>query len=215
MKVLVYKAECIRLVSLTQLFFSRYYPYIMKQCNKHNKSTMWCWMNAEPKGCIQSYEGQGPTTCTRGDNAYVYRLALYYAPIWSCIVFATVSMVVVYNTVRVQEAKAKRFHANRFNFEGGSGGRERRAATRTTKKKQVARQAYFYVGGFLMVWIFPTLNRVLAFFSISFYPLVLLHAIFSPLQGVSLIMICKFVDLDTNPHLLADADFSFSMIQSL
>ena len=142
---------------------------------------MWCSINAEPKGCIESYQGLGPTTCTRGDNAYVYRLAFSYAPIWTCIIFAAVSMIIIYNSIRVQEAIEKNFyaqHAQRFD----PGGRGR---MRNKKKKEVARQAYFYIGGFLVVWTFPTVNQILQFFDMEFSPLVMIHSIFSPLQGVS------------------------------
>lgn len=140
---------------------------------------MWCWINAEPKGCIQSYEGLGPTTCTRGDNAYIYRLAIYYAPIWTCIIFAAVSMIIIYNSIRAQEAIEEKFyaeHAQRFDLDG-------RGRMRNKKQKEVARQAYLYIGGFLMVWTIPTVNRILQFFDMRFFPLVLLHSIFSPLQG--------------------------------
>ena len=142
---------------------------------------MWCCINAKPKGCIQSYEGLGPTTCTRGDNAYIYRLAIYYAPIWTCIIFAAVSMIIIYNSIRAQEAIEEKFyadHAQRFDLDG-------RGRMRNKKQKEVARQAYLYIGGFLMVWTIPTVNRILQFFDMRFFPLVLLHSIFSPLQGVS------------------------------
>mmetsp|Transcript_35184 Transcript_35184/g.59728 ORF Transcript_35184/g.59728 Transcript_35184/m.59728 type:complete len:389 (-) Transcript_35184:223-1389(-) len=140
----------------------------------YSTSTMWCWINAEPKGCIQSYEGEGPTTCTRGDNAYIYRLALYYCPIWVCIIFATISMGVIYMGVKATYSRSRIFQRT------GSG---RPANRRDDQLKQIAKQSFFYIGGFLLVWTFPTLNRVLAFFDIKIYALTLLHSIFSPLQG--------------------------------
>ena len=164
--------------------FSFAFVGLVPSMSLYSTSTMWCWMNAEPKGCTQSYQG-GETTCTRGDNAYIYRLAFYYAPIWCCIIFATISMIIIYNAVRKQEANSKRFHANRFNISSTEENEGRRIKRRVSKRSQVATQAYWYVGGFIGVWTVPTINRVLGFFGIVLYPLTLLHAIFSPLQGVS------------------------------
>jgi hypothetical protein len=155
-------------------------------------STMWCWMNSVPKGCIQSYEGKGPTTCTRGDNSYIYRLAFYYAPIWLCIAFTATSMIIIYRSMKSQETKTKRYKYTA----GTSGDNNERPMARSSlfgslrgtanKSKittKVATQSYFYVGGFLMVWTFPTINRILGFFNKKYFPLTVLHAIFSPLQG--------------------------------
>ena len=68
---------------------------------------------------------------------------------------------------------------------GGWRRASKRIKRRVSKRSQVAAQAYWYVGGLIGVWTVPTINRVLGFFGIVLYPLTLLHAIFSPLQGVS------------------------------
>jgi len=173
---------------------------LMPSMQLYAPSTLWCWMNALPKGCIQSYEGKGPTTCTSGDNAYIYRLAFYYVPIWLCIAFAAASMIVIYCHVRRHEIKNttyrykseasgtnNEFSETKTSFFGSKAKTSFFGSTederRLERTKKVATQSYFYVGGFLMVWLFPTTNRLLAFWNKKYFPLTVLHAIFSPLQG--------------------------------
>ena len=57
-----------------------------------NNATLWCWIVPYPSGCTESYRGQNPSgsqTCTRGDNATIYRYAFYYGPLWLAIIIVT------------------------------------------------------------------------------------------------------------------------------
>ena len=56
-----------------------------------NDSSLWCWINALPKGCSQSYNSQDGT-CTRGDNAEIFRWLFFFAPLWAAILGTMVSM---------------------------------------------------------------------------------------------------------------------------
>jgi hypothetical protein len=41
--------------------------------NLYNQANIWCWIASYPQGCKNSLPNNGETTCTRGDNAWMYR----------------------------------------------------------------------------------------------------------------------------------------------
>ena len=73
-----------------------------------NDSSLWCWINALPKGCSQSYNSQDGT-CTRGDNAEIFRWLFFFAPLWAAILGTMVSMYMLWAAVRAQEDKASKW----------------------------------------------------------------------------------------------------------
>ena len=74
-----------------------------------NNSNLWCWISALPKGCEQSYNNGGETTCTRGDNAEIFRWAFFFAPLWASIVGSMVAMFMLWKSVRTQEDKVAKW----------------------------------------------------------------------------------------------------------
>ena len=76
-----------------------------------NNSNLWCWINALPKGCKQSYNNGGETTCTRGDNAEIFRWLFFYAPLWAAIFGSMVTMYMLWKVVRMQEEKVAKWTA--------------------------------------------------------------------------------------------------------
>lgn len=76
-------------------------------------SSLWCWINATPKGCEQTFQ-HGYTTCETGDNAGIYRWAFFFAPLWAAALGSMVIMAMLYQHVRRIEQKAARwnFEAN-------------------------------------------------------------------------------------------------------
>lgn len=54
-----------------------------------NNANLWCWIAPYPSGCLDSWRYGSEGNCERGDNAWIYRLAFYFAPLWFCILFAS------------------------------------------------------------------------------------------------------------------------------
>lgn len=133
-----------------------------------------CWINPIPTGCQQTFNANGAEpTCVRGDNASVYQIALFYGPLWSIILFAIASMATVYIAVRRQEKKAEKFcqmHSNK---------------KKRKKRRLVLFQSFFYIGAFLITWIFPSSAR-LSLLITNYIPpwLSLLAKCFAPVQGL-------------------------------
>lgn len=70
-----------------------------------NNADLWCWIAPLPFNCNDSVT-YGETTCIRGDNAWIYRWAFFYAPLWASLLLVTIVNVVVYLTVRKGEKEA-------------------------------------------------------------------------------------------------------------
>jgi hypothetical protein len=69
-----------------------------------NNANLWCWIAGYPLGCKESFEYGDDGNCERGDNAFIYRWAFYFAPLWFCIVSSTVAMVAIYMHVEQRES---------------------------------------------------------------------------------------------------------------
>eukprot|EP00577_Skeletonema_sp_RCC1716_P011571 CAMPEP_0113406384 /NCGR_PEP_ID=MMETSP0013_2-20120614/19480_1 /TAXON_ID=2843 ORGANISM="Skeletonema costatum, Strain 1716" /NCGR_SAMPLE_ID=MMETSP0013_2 /ASSEMBLY_ACC=CAM_ASM_000158 /LENGTH=421 /DNA_ID=CAMNT_0000292221 /DNA_START=80 /DNA_END=1345 /DNA_ORIENTATION=+ /assembly_acc=CAM_ASM_000158 len=157
-----------------------------------NDSTLWCWVNASPKGCDQSYANNGETDCERGDNAEIYRWAIFFGPLWACIIGCMVIMIIIFMSVRKQENKLKKYqfkprresessNAGDEEFERKKKEEERR---RHAQSRQVAWQGLRFVGVFYLTWAFATVNRLLQLVNGgSYFWLMCLHTIFVPMQG--------------------------------
>jgi hypothetical protein len=78
----------------------------------------------------------------------------------------------VYAHVRDQERKMKKYAANAVAESG-------------KQQKRIQNQAFMYVGAFLITWLFPTLFQLVIVIAGKFpFPLLLLTAIFVPIQGL-------------------------------
>jgi len=136
--------------------------------------TGWsCWIRASPLDCKESWTlGDGSTTtCHRGDNATIYKIALYYGPIWAVIIIVSFLMFSVYIKIRNQDRRMNQFGngTNRSNLKNA---------------KKFARQATLFVGVFYVTWLFPTIyNLVLLFGGPIYFSLLLLNALSLPVQG--------------------------------
>ena len=47
-----------------------------------NNANLWCWIAPLPAGCKDSWRYGEEANCVRGDNAWIYRWAFYFAPLW-------------------------------------------------------------------------------------------------------------------------------------
>ena len=59
----------------------------------YNDANLWCWIAPLPEDCLDSWRYGDAGNCERGDNAWIYRWAFYFAPLWFCIVFASTCLV--------------------------------------------------------------------------------------------------------------------------
>ena len=76
-----------------------------------NDSSLWCWINALPKGCQQTYKiGEDESTCERGDNSEIFRWAFFFAPLWTAILGTMITMGLLYRHVRERELAVARWN---------------------------------------------------------------------------------------------------------
>ena len=59
-----------------------------------NNANLWCWIAPLPGDCLDSnrhgtIEDGNANPCIRGDNAWIYRWAFYFCPLWVCIFFGS------------------------------------------------------------------------------------------------------------------------------
>ena len=86
------------------------------------------------------------------------------------ILVVTVGMLLVYRAVLAIEKAADRHDFTNEN--------------RRKRSKQVAVQGYWYCGAFYLTWLFPTITRLVQVIAENApYPLILVTAIFVPVQG--------------------------------
>jgi hypothetical protein len=89
-----------------------------------NNANLWCWIAPYPLNCMESFrledtnddeeaELENPNPCLRGDNAFIYRWAFYFGPLWLCILIAMVTMLLVY--IRVVDTETAKLQAGRKN----------------------------------------------------------------------------------------------------
>jgi hypothetical protein len=111
-------------------------------------------------------------------SSSLYQWAFYYAPLWFAIVLVSVLMYWVYAHVRNQEKKMSKYAV------------AEETKKKMTQQRRVKNQASMYVGAFLITWLFPTLFQLVIVIANKFpYPLLLLTAIFVPIQGALNLMV--------------------------
>ena len=75
------------LIAFGWAFFTALYSAVKGLLNNAN---LWCWIAPLPGDCLDSRRyGDDQANCNRGDNAWIYRWAFYFAPLWFCIFFAS------------------------------------------------------------------------------------------------------------------------------
>lgn len=167
---LKYERWCHILVNVISLALCL--PSLMPGLRLYNPAGIWCFIAPYPMGCTQSYERiDGTTPCTRGDNAFLYRMGLFYVPLWACIIFNIVATILIYLTVRQAENRSNKWAT-------ASGG-----SPNYVRSNQVAHQAMFYIFAFLLTWTFPTIHRMLSFADRSNFWISFGHAFLDPGQG--------------------------------
>lgn len=86
----------------------------------YNNAMVWCWISSEPQGCTQSfqpppdesdfnYDETNEEPCDRGDNAFIYRFAFWYGPLWLIFPWVVIGMTLVYLHVLRQDKKMESY----------------------------------------------------------------------------------------------------------
>jgi hypothetical protein len=78
--------------------------------NLFNNANLWCWIAPFPSGCLDSWRYGDEKPCSRGDNAWIFRWAFYFCPLWFCILFSIVTTAFVYRKVHKREKSARRHY---------------------------------------------------------------------------------------------------------
>ena len=174
----------------------------------YNPSGLWCWISAVPGSCGNDRAGDGD--CIRGDYAWIYRWAVYYAPVWFCVLTITFNMAIVTYLVWSMEWKDKKDKAEevgtRKSITNSSGesdpeehakGEEEEEEGESVIPKPPAEQqdeshvasevfwqAFYYVLAFYITWIAPTVLRMLQTIEkpVPYY-VIMLMGILLPMQG--------------------------------
>ena len=164
-----------------------------------NNANLWCWIASVPLSCTGSRRNDGVDDCERGNNAWIYRWAFFYGPLWFAIALSGVAMILTWMVVAKTEAQTDK---RRLELEVAPGGstidgqhadeEERKRIRRGKRSRQVATQALFYMLAFFFSWTPATLTRFIQMvWGKTYYPIILLMAIFTPMQ-VSLLYFLIF-----------------------
>jgi hypothetical protein len=153
-----------------------------------NNANLWCWIASVPLGCKGSHRNNGVNDCERGNNQNIYRWAFFYGPLWAAIFLSGVAMLLTYMAVvQTEKASSKWKSVTTATYEPtNSAQRKKREKEESDRKhsKQVSSQALYYLLAFFFSWTPATLTRFIqTIWSKTYYPLILLMAIFTPMQG--------------------------------
>jgi hypothetical protein len=77
------------MMHLLALTFSFGVSFYSISTDLFNPANLWCWIAPVPNDCLDSWRYGDEGNCERGDNAWIYRWAFYFAPLWACILFAS------------------------------------------------------------------------------------------------------------------------------
>jgi len=140
-----------------------------------------CWNGSYPVNC------DSPETCVRGWNYAAYRWVFFFSVIWISLVYNIVTMTLVYFSVRKLEEPVQIDHNSNANNNIDNTTDIIPPAPKqqnTRKSKRVMTQAFLYVGAVFLTWTWSTITRIiLSINNKSYFPLLVLGMIFTPLQG--------------------------------
>ena len=128
-----------------------------------------------PPDCGNSSFQGSDIPCERGDHAWAWGLALFYGPLWICVIACCSSMILLYWEVRKTLRRSKR-----YSEQLGTQDSLHRSGRDSSK---VATQAILYSMTFLITWMPSTLWSIAHWFQWSHYGLDISAATAEPLQG--------------------------------
>ena len=127
----------------------------------YNNANLWCWISSLPQSCEGGNSpsgGQG--ACTRGQNAWLYRLVLFCGPVVVGIVLNTMIMTRVVWYVRSAENRTQK-HRYNGSVSGSNKPKTKSQRSNNSLSSQVFWQSVHYCSVFYMTWFFPILMRTL------------------------------------------------------
>ena len=84
----------------------------------YNFSWYVCWIQAHPLGCSESWQvGHKESTCTRGDNAFLYSIIVQVIPRWVCFFTCVVMMILIFCATRKLERSVSRYGPNSLDLD--------------------------------------------------------------------------------------------------
>lgn len=149
---------------------------------QYNPANWDCWIAPLPADCTSSNEIRKGNTdlqetdCIRGDNANIFRWAFFFAPLWASILFCMVAMAIVHRTTKKAEVNFSKKY-NKFSMRASSAGEPQIS-------DEVKKQSIRYSLAFFTVWTFPTLARIIQFFSDVHPVIVVISGTTIGLQGL-------------------------------
>jgi len=162
-----------KMVHAAILIFSIGTSILLLPLTQYNHIGAVCWVIGEPQGCGHSTNTPNPDVpCERGDYAYLYGLALFYGPLWVCVILCIICMAFIFFEVRSTHRRLHRYGRRNQSL--------RRSAADTSA---VATQAALYCLSFFFTWMPSTIWSIAYWFGVEQFWLDLLAAICEPLQG--------------------------------
>lgn len=178
---------------------------------QYNHIAAVCWVIGAPKGCGNSSFQEDPgVPCERGNYAWAWGLALFYIPLWICVLACCASMVLLYQEVRQTHKRSMRYSRSIVGLQ------PRQTMQRSSQDtSRVAVQAILFSLSFLVTWMPSTLWSVAHWFEWSHYGLDLAAAIAEPLQGLWNCLIFLNTRPKTVARIYSNARKSVSNVSSL
>jgi len=148
--------------------------------NLYEPASLWCWIA----------------------RSLALQWLFLYGPVWFIIIFVTITMILVYQHVRVIEKRASKWNSNKYIARNNQNGRRvsfhetpqdqrkrssssrRRSSISKSKSKRVAAQGFLYFLSFILTWLPMTTMRVVqAVHQKTPYWVMVTASICVPLQG--------------------------------
>jgi hypothetical protein len=177
-----------RWVHVAILSFSIGSSIALLPLEQYNPIGTVCWVIGSPQRCGHSSYRVSDVPCERGDYAYLYGLALFYGPLWVCVLACIVSMVAIYFEVRKTHRRMRRYSMPPDVSEQGYSKKKRRLQVHAlrrsaTDQTSVAMQAILYSLSFFVTWTPSTIWSIAHWFNVESFALDFLSAFCEPLQG--------------------------------
>lgn len=136
-----------------------------------------CWVIGDPAECGNSSYQPSDVPCLRGDNAWLWGLALFYGPLWFCVIACCIAMIILWLEVHKTHNNSRRYSRAIEGMEN--------VVNRSSRcdEKQVAIQAILFCLTFVITWMPSTLWSIAHWFNWTHFALDIASAIAEPLQG--------------------------------